>query len=111
MTLLGTRRACTTVYHPQSNGMVERFHCQLKAALKAQPNPASWIDALPLVLLGICTTVKEDLSATGAEMVYGTTARLPGEFFTLSDLQSTSDPTNYVSRLKYHMQRIHPTLP
>ena len=57
MTLLGTRRACTTVYHPQSNGMVERFHCQLKVALKAQPNPASWINALPLLLLGIRTAV------------------------------------------------------
>ena len=25
MTLLGSKRACTTAYHPQSNGMVERF--------------------------------------------------------------------------------------
>ena len=70
MVLLGIRRARTTAYHPQSNGMVERFHRQLKAALKSQPNPASWVDALPLVLLGIRTAVKEDLSATVAEMVY-----------------------------------------
>ena len=82
MTLLGSRRARTTAYqYPQSNGMVERFHRQLKAALKAQHNPASWVDALPLVLLGIRTALKEDLSATTAEMVYGTTLRLPGELF------------------------------
>ena len=62
MTLLGSRRTRTTAYHPQSNGMVERFHRQLKAALKAQHNPASWVDALPLVLLGIRTALKEDLS-------------------------------------------------
>ena len=64
--------------------MVERFHRQLKAALKAQPQPDSWMDTLPLVLLGVRTALKEDISSTAAEMVYGTTLRLPGEFFTPS---------------------------
>ena len=95
MTLLGSKRARTTAYHPQSNGMVERFHRQLKAALKAQPNPSSWMDALPLVLLGIRTALKEDTSSTAAEMVYGTTLRLPGEFFTatLLIMYPSSKPT------------------
>ena len=111
MSLLGSRRSRTTAYHPQANGMVERFHRQLKTALKAQPNPAAWIDALPLVLLGIRTALKEDLSATAAEMVYGTTLRLPGEFFQSSDEQPVMDPTDYVSQLKTNMQRIRPTAP
>ena len=37
--LLGTVRCRTTAYHPQANGMIERFHRQLKAALKAQSLP------------------------------------------------------------------------
>ncbi len=74
MTLLGTKRAHTTSYHPQSNDMVERFHRQLKASLKAQLNPPAWINALPFVLLGIRTALKEDIAA---ELVYGTTLRLP----------------------------------
>ena len=61
--------------------MVERFHHQLKGALKAQPNPTSWVDALLLVLLGIRTALTEDLSATQAEIVYGTTLHIPGEVF------------------------------
>ena len=111
MTLLGSKRARTTAYHPQSNGMVERFHRQLKAALKAQPNPSSWMDALPLVLLGIWTALKEDTSSTAAEMVYGTTLRLPGEFFTASPTTCLADPSDYVSQLKAHMQLIRPPPP
>ncbi|RJX63126.1 transposase, partial [Vibrio sinensis] len=32
-TLLGITRFRTTAYHPQANGLVERFHRQLKASL------------------------------------------------------------------------------
>jgi hypothetical protein len=91
--------------------MVERFHRQLKAALKAQPNPASWMDTLPLVLLGLRTALKEDISATAAEMVYGTTLRLPGEFFTPSPTTSLPDPSDFVIQLKSHFQTIRPHPP
>ena len=40
-----------------------------------------WTKVLPLILLGICTTFKQDFHCTAAELVYGTTLRLPGEFF------------------------------
>ena len=69
------------------------------------------MDALPLVLLGIRTALKEDASSTTAEMVYGTTLRLPGEFFSSSPTPSLTDPSDYVSQLKAHMQRIRPPLP
>ena len=53
MELLGTTPLKTTAYHSIANGIVERFHCQLKAALKAQPNSTQWVDLLPMVLLRI----------------------------------------------------------
>ena len=37
--LLGTKRIRTTAYHPCANGLVEHFHRQLKAALKAVQDP------------------------------------------------------------------------
>ena len=52
-TLLGAQLHRTTAYHPQANGIVERFHRQLKAALRARLTGPDWMDELPLVLLGI----------------------------------------------------------
>ena len=69
------------------------------------------MDALPLILLGIRTALKEDTSSTAAEMVYGTTLRLPGEFFTASPTTSLADPSDYVYQFKAHIQLIRPPLP
>jgi transposase InsO family protein len=107
--LLGIRRIHTTAYHPIANGMVERLHRQLKAALKTYPSPERWTESLPMVLLGIRTALKEDLHCTAAELVYGTTLRLPGEFFTTT--RDPIDPSTYVSKLKSSIQPLRATPP
>ena len=81
MQILGSKKIRTIAYHPIANGLVERFHRQLKAALKASVDPTNWVDMLPMVLLGIRTCLKQDLKSSTAEIVYGTTLRLPGDFF------------------------------
>lgn len=103
--LLGTKHLQTTAYHPAANGLVERFHRQLKAALKTSLQPENWTDMLPLVLLGIRTTLKEDIRCTAAELVYGTTLRLPGEFLVLSS-DTTTDPASYVTQLSNTMRAL-----
>ena len=82
--------------------LIECFHRQLKASLKCNSNLIKWTDSLPLVLLRICTAVKDDLQCTTTELVYGTTLRLPGDFFTSTDT-SIDDPTVYVTRLRASM--------
>lgn len=89
MRLLGTKCIRTTAYHPISNGMIEWFHRQLKAALKYQPNLTNWVSSLPLTLLGIRTALKEDLQCTAAELVYGTTLRI----FDTSSSDPAPEPT------------------
>ena len=69
------------------SGMIEHFHRQLKAALKAQPKLDAWMDSLPLILLGNQTSLKPDINSTAAEMVYGTNIRLPGKFFSACSLR------------------------
>ena len=63
-------------YHPQSNGMVKRFHRQLKAAIMAHETPSPWTTTLPAVLLGIRSAVKETLGRSATEIAYGMTSRL-----------------------------------
>ena len=110
--MLGCTRIRTTSYHPSSNGLVERLHRQLKASLKAQ-SLSTWTESLPFVLLGIRTAVKSTLGCSSAEMVLGTTIRLPGEFVAPRPADGNLDPGDYmyVHRLRRHMQTIKPPPP
>ena len=106
MTLLGTTRVRTTSYHPQANGLVERFHRQLKAILRIKNPSIGWVQALPITLLGIRCSLKEDIKCSVSELVYGTTLRLPGEFFQ-SNTQMP-DHGSYANHLKNLMSDIRP---
>ena len=73
--------------------MVERCFRTLKAALRAHDNPTNWTVNLPLVLLGLRSSVKEDIGVSSARMVHGTSLHLPGQFFdqTIIEQQPTSE--------------------
>ena len=106
--LLGSSRIRTTSYHPSSNGLCERLHRQLKASLKTKSNPR-WTENLPLVMLGIRTAIKSDLGCCAAELVYGTTIRLPGQFVAPNPADGDLDPSDYIHRLRRQMQDLRPT--
>lgn len=78
--LMGTQLYHTTTYNPSANSLVERVHRTLKQALIARCDNSDWSYNLPWVLLGLQTTPKEGLNASPAEMVYGETIVVPGEF-------------------------------
>ncbi|XP_054260393.1 protein NYNRIN-like [Macrosteles quadrilineatus] len=104
----GSERIRTCSYHPCANGLVERFHRHLKASLMCHHN-SSWLEALPIVLLGIRSAYREDIQASTAEIVFGQQLRLPGELFDLPvDGPRHEDPTDYVVRLRQHMSSIKP---
>ena len=67
-----------TAFHPECNGIVERIHRQLKASLKAKLLNNNWTDALPLIILGIRATPKEDIGYSSTELAFETTLNLPG---------------------------------
>ena len=102
----GIIRNRTTSYHPQANGMVERFHRQLKAAIMARESLNPWTITLPAVLLGVRSTVKERLGRSAAEMIFGTTLRLPGEFTQQYTVNANTDLENYSDKLRVAMSRL-----
>ena len=79
--LMGSKVHHTTSYNPAANGMVERTHRTLKAALMARCKGPDWKAQLPWVLLGMRTTPKEGINFSPAEMMFGETLAVPGEFF------------------------------
>ena len=104
---MGAQHYHTTAYHPAANGMVERLHRQLKAAIMCH-STSRWTEALPLVLLGVRSAWKEDVQASAAELVYGEPLRLPGQFLSPSDDHTTADMTQLATRLRSHMAKLTP---
>ena len=100
-----------TSYHPQSNGLVERFHRQLKAAIMVHETPNPWTTTLPTVSLGIRSVVKETLCRWAAEMTYGMTLHLPGDFTENYTVDANTDFENYSNRLRVAMSRLRVSPP
>ncbi|CAK1589116.1 unnamed protein product [Parnassius mnemosyne] len=105
--LVDVRHLRTTPYHPAANGIIERLHRQLKAAILCHTS-SQWTEALPLVLLDMRNSWKEDLQPTPAELVYGQTLSLPGQYLSALDDYTTADFTEYVTRLQSCMAKITP---
>lgn len=105
--LCGMSRIRTTAYHPAANGMVERFHRQLKACIKCH-STERWSEVLPAALLGIRSTWRTDLAATSAELVYGQTLRLPGEFLVKHPDANLMPPSDFVDDLRRCFQQLQP---
>lgn len=105
LNLIGTQRIRTTPYHPQSNGLIERWHRVFKAAIMCHAGD-KWVSTLSTVLLGLRAHVRSDTGASPAEFLFGTTLRLPGEFFLPEDI--TPDPNFFIEEFREYMRQVRP---
>ena len=99
---LGIVHSSTTSFHPQSNGLVEHFHCQLKVSLRARLAGSDWFYHLPLVLLGLCNVPRDDSAVSAAEVLLGTPLALPGEFLNNPEVPSVE----YLRRIQQILKNI-----
>lgn len=105
---IGSKHIRTTAYHPQANGLVERFHRTLKAAIMAVDSK-HWSDQLPLIMLGFRAAFRKDFGCSVAELVYGQALRLPGEY-----IESTSqqvDQSEFAKQLRNTLGKLQPVNP
>ena len=106
--MLGVKMQRTSAYHPQANGMIERLHRQLKNSLKARTTGPYWMDHLPMVLLGIRTAWREDPDCSPAELVYGSSLRIPGEFLGNTSSRFLQPSSTFLHNLQTSMQNVLP---
>ena len=89
MSRLNIKINYSALYRPQSIGMLERQHRNIKESLKASiaelgdKYQNKWLDYLPFVLLGRRVAHQQDLGASPSEMCFGTNVVIPGQI--LSD--------------------------
>ena len=71
----------------------------------AHESPNPWTTTLPAILLGVRSAVKGVLGRSAAEITYGTTLRLPGEYTQKYPVDARTDLDNYSDKLRVAMSR------
>ena len=77
--LLGVKKLNTSGYHPQTDGLVEKFNSTLinMIAKSSEQNPCDWDSKLPYVLFAYRTCAQESTRESPFFLVYGRDPRIP----------------------------------
>jgi hypothetical protein len=90
---IGTKPVFASVYHPQSNGVVERANGKIFTAIKKRfldNKKSKWVDQLPEVVWALNTTECRATGFTPFRLLYGSEAMTPQELKHGSPRTSTS---------------------
>ena len=101
--LFGIEKRRTTAYHPQTDGLCERFNGILKTLLRMRVNndKDDWDEQLPHALLAYRVSKQSSTGATPFEMLYGRDPRLPlGVEPKKLETKPTHGPAKYLEDLK-----------
>ena len=78
----GIEHRLTTAYHPQANGLDERYNQTLSNTISkfAQQNHESWDEKLPEIVYSYNSAVHESSKHTPFEAMFGRVPKLPVDF-------------------------------
>ena len=79
--LMGIRKSNTTAYHPQTDGLVERFHLTLTDMLakSVQQGGKDWDQRLPYVLFAYRSSIQSSTGESLFYLLYGRDPYLPSD--------------------------------
>jgi hypothetical protein len=109
--ILRINKRQTTAYHPQCDGLVERFNRTLTQMLSmvVDTDNTNWDRMLPLVLFAYRTSKHEATQHSPFELLYGRQARLPMELSLAvnADPQVVESLSEYATDLRIRLQATH----
>ena len=110
--LLQIRKTRTSAYHPQSDGLVERFNRTLLNLLSTAVGDAErdWDVHLPLLMFAYRTSVHETNGVTPFEMMFGREVVLPEHLMfnlPVSIEQVPQESVEYVDHLRKRFQLVY----
>ena len=109
--MLGIKRVTTTAWHPQSNGIVERFNGTLKVTLSMWVNEmqSDWDLLLPYALFAYNTAVHSILLETPFYLNHGRDARLPIDYIVTATVDEVGNTSahEYATTLVNRLRDVH----
>ena len=106
--LLGVVKTRTTPYHPQSDGLVQRFNRTLLNLLSmaASENERDWDLHIPMVMMAYRTSVQESTRCTPFYLMFGREGRLPADvMFRLPS--SPMQVNKYAQGMRFRMEQAY----
>ena len=104
--LMGSKKVNTTAYHPQTDGLVERFNRTLINMLskKVERSGKDWDEHLPYVLFAYRASVQASTRESPFFLLYGRDPRLPTEVcLDVSPSRQEMDLDSYKTEVATHM--------
>lgn len=107
---LGIKQFKSTAYHPESQGVIERFHQTLKTMIKTYcfDTEKSWDDGIHLLLFAIRESVQESLGFSPFQLVFGHAVRGPLKLLKEKFLSGSANSLNllqYVSDFRTRLTK------
>ena len=105
--LLGIHKTRTSPYHPQSDGLVERFNRTLRMLLTTHMQEVpedTWDDHLPPLMLAYWSSVHKSINFTPHHVMFGREVRLPIDIMFGGGLAPGETPLEYAVRLREHLE-------
>ncbi|KAL0153990.1 hypothetical protein M9458_050705, partial [Cirrhinus mrigala] len=109
---LNIKHCISTAYHPQSQGVLERFHQTLKTMIRTYclQHQKDWDEEIPLLLFAVRNTMQESLGFSPAELVFGHSLRGPLKVLQeqlLSVSQTDASQKNVLDHVSSFRERLH----